>query len=185
MSGASECGLSIASEMGGTQEIDSELCVIVKCGGKTAEFFPSKLKRTGKSLSKCIKHGGRWLNPNEFESLAGLHQAKKWKQSIRCKGKALGESLAEFGKDTSFDSSQKCVQQQGNVQVKQVQVSDSSNCTRHNELGAEDNGLHNATVDDSAQKPQSQQASIIHAFTPSDTSGAGLHLFLPRPLALI
>ena len=64
----------------------------VKCGAKTALFFPSRLKKTGKGMSKCIKHNDKWLSPSEFESLAGM-AAKKWKQSIKCEGVALGEWL--------------------------------------------------------------------------------------------
>jgi hypothetical protein len=65
----------------------------VKCGAKTAFFFPSRLKRTGKRMSKCIKHSDKWLSPSEFESLVGV-AAKKWKQSIKCEGVALGEWLS-------------------------------------------------------------------------------------------
>ena len=58
-----------------------------------AMFFPSKLKRIGKGLAKCIKYNDKWLSPSEFESVAGL-TAKKWKQSIKCEGVALGEWLS-------------------------------------------------------------------------------------------
>ena len=40
----------------------------VKCGTKIAVFFPSKLKKIGKGLAKCIKYNDKWLSPNEFES---------------------------------------------------------------------------------------------------------------------
>lgn len=65
----------------------------VKCGNKIAMFFPSKLKRIAKGLAKCIKYNDKWLSPSEFESVAGL-TAKKWKQSIKCEGVALGEWLS-------------------------------------------------------------------------------------------
>ena len=55
-----------------------------------------------------------------------------------------------------------------------MQVSHSSNCTRHNELGDEDDGMHNATADDSAQK---QRSLVI----PQELAKE----FLPHPLALI
>ena len=90
----------------------------VKCGPKTAEFYPCKFKRIGNCLSKCIKHGNNWYNPNEFEALAGLHQTKKWKQSIKCGGKPLGEWLSEHHYDSGPDSSQECAWQQGNPQTK-------------------------------------------------------------------
>lgn len=67
--------------------------VKIKCGSKEAELFLLKLKNQGKSISKCIKYGGKWVSPSEFETLAGSH-ARKWKQSIRCEGVQIGEWLA-------------------------------------------------------------------------------------------
>ena len=84
-----------------------ELCVTVRCAGKSAEFFPAKLQKCGKSLSKCIKFNGKWLSPSAFENVAGMQQCKKWRQSIKCEGKLLGEWLSERGYDFSIDSSQK------------------------------------------------------------------------------
>ena len=40
-----------------------------------------KTKEAGKSINKCIKYGGKWVTPSEFETLAGSH-ARKWKQNI-------------------------------------------------------------------------------------------------------
>ena len=57
--------------------------VKIKCENKEALFSPSKLGKHRKTISKCIKFGAKWVNPNEFESIAGSH-ARKWKQSIRC-----------------------------------------------------------------------------------------------------
>ena len=45
-------------------------CLQVKCGTKTAEFFPLKYKKVGCGIAKCIKHKGQWLSPTEFENLA-------------------------------------------------------------------------------------------------------------------
>ena len=171
MSSMSASGtVSSVSRMGTPQAIESEVCVTVRCGGKSGELFPHKLKRTGKSLSKCIKHGDRWFNPNEFECLAGMHHAKKWRQSIRCEGKSVGEWLAEFEKESTFQSihTQECARQPGNVQAKDVQVTVPNNCTPHNEVGEEDNGVHNAEFNESACKSQSQQANLL---TPSEHSG--------------
>jgi len=171
MSSTSASGtVSSVSRVGTPQAIESEVCVTVKCGGKSGELFPHKLKRTGKSLSKCIKHGDRWFNPNEFECLAGMHHAKKWKQSIRCEGKPLGEWLAEFEKESSFESihTQECARQPGNVQAKDVHVTVPNNCTPHNDVGEEDNGVHNTEFNESACKSQSQQANLL---TPSARSG--------------
>ena len=56
--------------------------VVVKCGTKTAGFFPTKLHKKGKAISKCIKHNGKWLSPTEFEALAGQQQTRKWRQSM-------------------------------------------------------------------------------------------------------
>ena len=84
-----------------------------------------------------------------------MHQSKKWKQSIRCGGKTLGEWLAECGYDTSPASpdssqkctrqhdSQKCTQQPRNVQTKDVVVPSTSTCTQLNVSEEEDNQVHN------------------------------------------
>ena len=69
-------------------------CVIVKCGSKEGEFFPSKCKKSGKSIAQCIKCNGRWMNPIEFESLGGK-QGKKWRENIKFDDKPLGHWLAE------------------------------------------------------------------------------------------
>ncbi|CAB3374819.1 Hypothetical predicted protein [Cloeon dipterum] len=41
------------------------------------------------SSGHCIFHDGRWLTPNEFQSLSGRNGAKDWKRSIRHNGKSL------------------------------------------------------------------------------------------------
>ena len=69
--------------------------VLIKCGNKSAEFYPGKLKKTGRSISKCIKYQDKWFNPPEFESLAGL-QTKKWRQSIMVGGKKIGDWLSSY-----------------------------------------------------------------------------------------
>ena len=138
------------------------------------QVYPAKLKGTGKGLSKCIKFGTKWLTPNEFESLAGMHQAKKWKQSITCEGKALGVWLAEFGNDTTLESSQKCAQQPENAQVQIVQEPEASNCSEHNELGEEDKGMQSAN--ESACKQHSPQTMSKHPSSPSETSAVILSL---------
>ena len=64
------------------------------CGSKEGEFFPSKCKKSGKSIAQCIKCNGRWMNPIEFESLGGK-QGKKWRENIKFDDKPLGHWLAE------------------------------------------------------------------------------------------
>ena len=66
-------------------------CVVVKCGNITDEFYPAKLKKIGKSMVKCIKHCGKWYNPNELKNLAGMQKSQKWNQSITCGEKMLGK----------------------------------------------------------------------------------------------
>ena len=63
----------------------------VKCGAKVGIFYPSKFKKNGKTVAKCIKYQWKWVSPSEFETLAGV-QARKWKQSIKYGGKPLGGS---------------------------------------------------------------------------------------------
>lgn len=73
---------------------EPEVHLIVKCGNKTAAFFPNKIRRTGKTVGKCIRYQGKWMSPNEFETAAGV-QSRKWKQSIKYNGKPLGDWLDE------------------------------------------------------------------------------------------
>ena len=77
----------------------------LKYGNKTAAFFPSKIKRTGKTVGKCIRHQGKWMSPNEFEIVAGVH-SRKWKQSIKFNGKPLGDWLTENKVENKFAMSQ-------------------------------------------------------------------------------
>ena len=72
-------------------------CMLVKCGKKEADFFPLKCKKSGKSIAKCIKHNGQWMNPPEFESLAGMH-GKRWRMNIKFEGK---QWLEEHDSDPS------------------------------------------------------------------------------------
>ena len=99
-------------------------CVVVRCSNVTAEFYPAKLKKIGKSMAKCIKHCGKWYNPNEFENLAGMQKSKEWKQSITCEEKTLGEWLADGGKEETPKETKKCTQQQRNVTPKVLGTSD-------------------------------------------------------------
>ena len=55
---------------------ESEVHLQVKCGAKTGIFFLSRLKRVGKSAGKCIRYQEKWITPNEFESVAGVHAKK-------------------------------------------------------------------------------------------------------------
>ena len=90
-------------------------CVVVKCSNITAEFYPAKLKKIGKNMAKCIKHYGKWYNPIEFENLAGMQISKKWKKSITCGEKTLGEWLADGGREETSKETEKCTQQPRNV----------------------------------------------------------------------
>ena len=78
-------------------DIDSE-GLQVTCGKNNAIFFPTKLKKSGKSISKCIHFQGRWMTPPEFESLSGFH-SRKWRQNIKNKGKPIGEWLSNYHKE--------------------------------------------------------------------------------------
>ena len=81
-----------------TAQEGAENSIPIKCGQKTAVFYPMKMKGMGKQgkgkqVGKCVQFQGKWLTPNEFERIAGA-TAKKWKQSIKHDGKPLGEWLA-------------------------------------------------------------------------------------------
>ena len=79
---------------------DSNPVLQVKCGNKVAEFYPAKCVKLGKSIAKCIKYNGRWVNPPEFESSVGMH-GRKWKSNIKFQGFPIGQWLAENNYDTS------------------------------------------------------------------------------------
>ena len=81
-----------------TAQEGAENSIPIKCGQKTAVFYPMKMEGMGKQgkgkqVGKCVQFQGKWLTPNEFERIAGA-TAKKWKQSINHDGKPLGEWLA-------------------------------------------------------------------------------------------
>lgn len=99
--------------------------VLIKCGSKSAEFYPDKLKKTGRSISKCIKYQDKWFNPPEFESLAGL-QTKKWRQSIMVGGKKIGDWLSTYYSNQSVLESSTSVDAQGsNIQLPDNKSMDS------------------------------------------------------------
>ena len=64
----------------------------VTCGDCEAVFYLSRMKR-GKKTGKCIYYNNSWINPTEFEALAGLQSNKKWKKSIKYKESAIGDWL--------------------------------------------------------------------------------------------
>ena len=66
--------------------------IVIACNGTKAEFHAAKFSKSGRSISKCIKHEGKWLNPIEFEGACGIH-ARKWRQTIKYDGKPLGQWL--------------------------------------------------------------------------------------------
>ena len=91
----SECELgNVAVGKKDPVPITSEEILSVKCGNRVAAFYPGKCKKMGKGMSKCILYQGKWVNPSEFETMAGI-QARKWKQSIKYGGKPLGAWLAQ------------------------------------------------------------------------------------------
>ena len=106
--------------------------VVVKCSNITAEFYPAKLKKIGKSMAKCIKHCGKWYNPNDFENLAGMQKSKKWKQSITCGEKTLGEWLADGGREETPKETEKCTQQPRNVTPIVLGTSDCTQLSKSN-----------------------------------------------------
>ena len=88
-------------------KVDLQSGIKIKCAGKVAELFPLKLKKIGKNLSKCVKYNGKWMTPVEFENISGSH-ARKWRQSIKCDGKELGDWLVEHGLEPRDSSQKQC-----------------------------------------------------------------------------
>ena len=78
--------------------------IYFKCGNKEAEFYPRKCKKTGETISSCIRYNGRWINPLEFESLAGLcmvENGEKTKYEEKPIGKWLNEHECDLGSQKS------------------------------------------------------------------------------------
>lgn len=126
----------------------SEVHLTVKCGQKTAAFFPERMKQTGRTVGKCIRYQGKWMSPNEFESVAGV-PAKKWKQSIRYDGKPLIEWLKVNKKEyfnvdqqeaqtshtlTQQDKEKNVALSQDNVAEQGYVDEDKSPCQLHNDV---------------------------------------------------
>lgn len=105
-------------------------CLQVKCGSKSAEFFPLKCKKLGNCIGKCVKHNGRWMSPSEFECLAGM-KGKKWRVNIKFEGKPLGQWLEEHDSDPS---SQK---PQDNEPTQELQVANEAHCISDNSTCSE------------------------------------------------
>nr|XP_036853619.1 LOW QUALITY PROTEIN: sp110 nuclear body protein [Manis javanica] len=66
----------------------------VTCGEAKGILYTKKLKKG--SSEKCIQdEKGVWFTPKEFEIEGKRASAKKWKQSIHCRGKTLKQLLKE------------------------------------------------------------------------------------------
>ncbi|XP_036768658.2 sp110 nuclear body protein isoform X6 [Manis pentadactyla] len=66
----------------------------VTCGEAKGILYTKKLKKG--SSEKCIQNEkGVWFTPKEFEIEGKRASAKKWKQSIHCRGKTLKQLLKE------------------------------------------------------------------------------------------
>ena len=115
-----------------TEAIKNDI-IVIKCGSKSAEFYPGKLKKTGRSISKCIKYQDKWFNPPEFEALAGL-QTKKWRQSIMVGEEIIGEWLSTYySKQSVLESSTSVDTQCSNIQLPDNK-SMNSDCSTITEL---------------------------------------------------
>ncbi|XP_072652724.1 sp110 nuclear body protein isoform X6 [Canis lupus baileyi] len=64
----------------------------VTCGAAKGILYKEKLKQG--SSEKCIQNeAGVWFTPKEFEIEGKQANSRKWKQTVRCKGKTLGELI--------------------------------------------------------------------------------------------
>ncbi|XP_041623766.1 sp110 nuclear body protein isoform X3 [Vulpes lagopus] len=64
----------------------------VTCGEAKGILYKEKLKQG--SSEKCIQNeAGVWFTPKEFEIEGKQANSRKWKQTVHCKGKTLGELI--------------------------------------------------------------------------------------------
>lgn len=152
-----------------TRVSDLEKCVVIKCGNKTAEFYPGKLRKNGKSISKCIKHLGKWINPSEFECMAGMQHTRKWKQSIKVEGRPLGEWIDEHGQGTYIENTQQGAKKPENVLDVDLLCSDTGTGIAHNVSDSDNNvpGVESQSSDTST--------CIIHNVSDSDNNAPGVY----------
>ena len=84
---AGECS-EVARIVSDSDDVQEEL--IVECNGLKGSLIVGKCKD---GRSKCVKVGGEWLTPCEFERKAGRSSAKDWKKSIRYNERPVKEEL--------------------------------------------------------------------------------------------
>ena len=82
--------MAVCSKFPASLVSESEEELIIECSGLKGSLSIVKCKD---GRSKCVKVGGEWLTPCEFERRAGRSSARDWKKSIRYNGKLLKEEL--------------------------------------------------------------------------------------------
>ena len=71
--------------------------------GMKLDLGMGHLYLTGSS-EKCIQNeAGVWFTPKEFEIEGKQANSRKWKQTVRCKGKTLGELIKVFDREQMGD----------------------------------------------------------------------------------
>ena len=81
--------------------VDARDTIRVTCGEKEADFCLSKMGK-GNRTGKCVFFNNRWITPSEFETAAGIQPGRKWKKSIKYKGKPIEEWLDANGPKSSI-----------------------------------------------------------------------------------
>lgn len=115
-------------------EIDGETCLEIKCGNNDAQLYLSKLSLGSKG--SCIHYSGRWLTPNEFQSVSGRETAKDWKRSIRHNGRSL-KMLISKGLITVQNASPKQTHEKSSPKSPPVPPAEKPSPVKQNVSGAE------------------------------------------------
>ena len=95
-------GLSESRKTGGlslktVMDEEDKLYIEVSCGDQEGRLYLEKFGRDSKQMSKaqCICYKGKFISPQEFETVGGKKPAKAWRKSIKHDEKPLVKFMVD------------------------------------------------------------------------------------------